>query len=113
MTFRARSYALLAAIVVLSVLLAGPGASALAKDWRIDTMDVLLDVQQNGDAVVDETVTFTFEGNYHYIARNIPTGNLDGLADMAVFDANGQSLPRVIRRGPSTPSRKATSSTSR
>jgi uncharacterized membrane protein len=96
MSSRARlwSYALLTAVVVVAALLATPGASALAKDWRIDTMDVLLDVQQNGDALVDETVTFTFEGNYHYIARNIPTGNLQGLTDIAVFDANGQSLPK-------------------
>jgi uncharacterized membrane protein len=96
MSSRARlwSYALLTVAVVLAALLATPGASALAKDWRIDTMDVLLDVQQNGDALVDETVTFTFEGNYHYIARNIPTGNLQGLSDIAVFDANGQSLPK-------------------
>ena len=32
-------------------------------------------MQQNGDVIVDETVTFSFQGNYHYMARNIPTGN--------------------------------------
>jgi uncharacterized membrane protein len=90
---RAWSYALLTAAVVLAALLAAPAASAQAKDWRIDRMDVLLDVQQNGDALVDETVTFTFEGNYHYVARGIPTVNLNGISDIQVYDANGQPLP--------------------
>ena len=82
------------ALVVLAALLAGPAATAQAKDWRIDTMDVLLDVQENGDVLVDEKVTFSFEGNYHFVARNIPTGNLEGLTDIEVRDASGQSLPK-------------------
>ncbi len=96
MSSRARiwSYALLVVVALFAALLAGPSASALAKDWRIDRMDVLLDVQQNGDVVVDETVTFAFEGNYHYVARNVPTGNLEGLSDIAVYDAKGQPLPK-------------------
>jgi uncharacterized protein (TIGR04222 family) len=78
----------------LLVLVAGPTAQAQAKDWRIDNMDVLLDVQQNGDVVVDEMVTFTFQGNYHYVGRNIPTQNTDGITDVEVRDANGALLPQ-------------------
>ena len=56
-------------------------------------MDVLLNVQQNGDVLVDETVTFNFTGNYHYVARDIPTQNLEGLTDILVRDASGAVLP--------------------
>jgi len=76
------------------VLLGGPTAEAAAKDWRIDNMDVVLDVQENGDVVVDETVTFTFSGNYHFVARDIPTENTDGLTDIEVRDATGAVLPK-------------------
>jgi hypothetical protein len=75
------------------VLLVGPTASAQAKDWRIDNMDVLLDVQQNGDVLVDETITFTFEGSYTYVGRLVPTGNMQGMSDISVRDANGAALP--------------------
>jgi uncharacterized protein (TIGR04222 family) len=75
------------------LVLAGPAAGAQAKDWRIDNMDVLLNVQQNGDLIADETVTFTFEGSYTYVGRAIPTQNTDGLTDIAVYDANGTPLP--------------------
>jgi uncharacterized protein (TIGR04222 family) len=85
---------LLVAVCALLVLFAGPAASAEAKDWRIDNMDVLLNVQQNGDLIVDETVTFTFEGNYHFVARDVPLGNFDGMTDIEVRDANGAVLPK-------------------
>ena len=84
----------LVAVRVPWALLAGPTASAAAKDWRIDNMDVLLDVQENGDVIVDEKVTFTFEGNYHFVGRYIPTENTDGITDMEVRDANGLLLPK-------------------
>jgi len=81
-------------LVLASLLLAAlvlPGA-ALAKDWRIDRMDVALDVQQNSDVLVTEDVTFTFVGPFTYVGRVIPTGNLDKLTDIQVFQ-NGQALP--------------------
>jgi uncharacterized protein (TIGR04222 family) len=85
--------ALLAVVCALVVVLIGPAASAQAKDWHIDNLDVLLDVQENGDVIVDEAVTFAFEGNYHYVARDIPTENTGGITDIEVRDANGAVLP--------------------
>ncbi len=82
------------------VLLAGPAAQAQAKDWRIDNMDVVLQVQDNGDVVADETVTFNFEGSFSYVGRMIPTQNTDGLTDIAVYDGNGNPLPEG--EGPGT-----------
>ncbi|MCE5252916.1 MAG: DUF2207 domain-containing protein [Actinomycetia bacterium] len=94
---RLRSLALPAiacAVLAFLAVLAGPAGSAMAKDWRIDNMDVLLDVQENGDVIVDETVTFTFEGNFRNVARDIPTTNTGGITDIEVRDANGVALPK-------------------
>ncbi|NLV72728.1 MAG: DUF2207 domain-containing protein [Actinobacteria bacterium] len=89
---RLRGLTLLAAVLTLVGVLAGPTETAAAKDWRIDSLDVLLDVQDNGDVLVDERVTFSFEGNYQYVARDIPTGNTGGITDVRVYDADGVPL---------------------
>ncbi len=70
-----------------------PPAFAQAKSWRIERMDTTLDVQKNSDVVVDETVTFVFQGTYHYVTRSIPTGNLESLDQLDVRQ-DGRSLPQ-------------------
>lgn len=92
--WRLWSLALLSLVLAFVAVLAGPAGPAAAKDWCIDNLEVLLDVQENGDVIVDEHVTFTFEGNYHYVARDIPTGNTGGITDIEVRDAHGALLPR-------------------
>jgi uncharacterized membrane protein YgcG len=85
------------ALLGLAVLLAAlafalaTGSAAQAKEWRIDNMDVALDVQKNGDVLVDETVTFIFSGSFSRVGRSIPTGNLDALKDISVSQ-NGVPL---------------------
>jgi len=69
------------------------GGFGRRKDWRIDNVDVVLAVQENGDVIVDETYTYTFEGNFHFVARDIPTTNFGGMADIEVRDANGAPVP--------------------
>ncbi len=83
---------LTAVTLALVVLLGFPGA-AEAKDWRIENMDVVLDVQEKGDVAVEETVTFAFEGPFTFVGRVIPTGNLEGIDDIKVFQDGGE-LPR-------------------
>ena len=92
-----RARAALTAVLGFAVLLAAlgfalaTGSAAQAKDWRIESMDVQLNVQQNGDVLVDETVTFAFSGSFSRVGRSIPTGNLDGLTDISVSQ-NGVPL---------------------
>jgi uncharacterized membrane protein YgcG len=84
-----------AALLLAAVLmLAGPAGQALAKSWYIDRMDVLLDVQENGDVLVTEEVTFTFEGTFSFVSRDIPTKNMGGISDFSVSDADGNPLPQ-------------------
>jgi uncharacterized protein (TIGR04222 family) len=93
---------LLAVLCVFTLLVALPTAHALAqpKEWRIDNLDAAINVQTSGDAVVDETVTFYFSGNYHFVSRVIPTDNTDGLTDIRVSDQNGNELSQG--NGPGT-----------
>jgi uncharacterized protein (TIGR04222 family) len=86
--------ALLVSLVVAALILLAPASPALAKDWNIGFMDTTLDVQKNGDVIVDEKVTFNFQGNYHYVSRDIPTSNLNGLKDIKVYDGSGNELPQ-------------------
>ncbi|MCX8032403.1 MAG: DUF2207 domain-containing protein [Thermoleophilia bacterium] len=90
----------LVAVALAALFLVGfPSAAAQAKDVRIQTMDVTLAVQENGDVVVDEKVTFYFEGNYHFVARDIPAQNTEGITDIAVYDESGAPLPRGDQPG--------------
>lgn len=85
--------------VLTALLLLIPAAAAEARSWRIDSMDVVLDIQKNSSILVEETVTFTFEGSYSYVGRVIPTRNLESLTDIEVWQ-DGRLLPQGT--GPGT-----------
>ncbi len=86
--------ALLAALFAMAFLFLAPASPAQAKDWSISNDDTVLDIQKNGDVIVDEKVTFVFSGNYHYVSRDIPMGSLNGFADLKVYDQDGKELPQ-------------------
>lgn len=94
---RAAAAAALVLITVAWTLLTWAPA-AEAKSWRIDAMDVTLDVQESGDALVSEDVTFNFEGSFSYVARVIPTDALEGIEDIQVLQ-EGKPLPRGTEPG--------------
>ena len=68
--------ALACALVVLPATAPAAGqlaaAAEQAKSWTIDSLNVVLEVQENGDVVADETFAYTFIGNYHFVERNVP-----------------------------------------
>jgi len=80
-------------VTIASLLTLVPAASAQAKSWSIDSMDVVLDIEKNGSLLVEETVTFRFEGSFSYVGRVIPTANLESLSDIEVLQ-DGRLLPR-------------------
>ena len=91
-----RTAGALALAVVL--LLTCTVAPAQAKDWRIESMDVVLDVGPKGDVDVSEEVTFRFEGAFSFVGRVIPTDNLDGIEDVRVSQ-DGAPLPEGTEPG--------------
>ena len=94
---RAAATAVLVLITVAATLLTWAPA-AEAKSWRIDAMDVTLDVQESGDVLVSEDVTFNFDGSFSYVARVIPTDALEGIEDIQVLQ-DGKPLPRGTEPG--------------
>jgi len=85
-------------LLVVTVVLLASAPPADAKSWRIDAMDVTLDVQDSGDVRVSEDVTFTFEGSFSYVARVIPTDALEGIEDVQVLQ-DEKPLPRGTEPG--------------
>lgn len=67
-------------------------APAQAKDWRIESLDVVLDVQPDSRVFVTERITFAFEGSFSFVGRVIPTDYVDSLGDVQVFQ-DGVALP--------------------
>ncbi len=80
-------------VTIAGLLTLVPAATAQAKSWSIDSMDVVLDIEKNGSLLVEETVTFRFEGSFSYVGRVIPTANLESLSDIEVLQ-DGRLLPR-------------------
>lgn len=80
-------------LAMTALLFLCSGGVAEAKSWQIEAMDVLLDVQKDGSVLVEETVTFRFEGPFSYVARVIPTRNLESLSDIQVLK-DGKPLPQ-------------------
>ena len=75
-----------------AVALVAQPVPAEAKEWRIEAMDVTLDVQTSGDVLVSEDVTFAFVGSFSYVARVIPKDTLEGITDVQVLQ-DGRPLP--------------------
>ncbi|MBU2600911.1 MAG: DUF2207 domain-containing protein [Actinobacteria bacterium] len=82
----------LAALCVVAALCLIVASPAQAKDWRIDSLDVTLDVQPDSRVLVTEKITFTFEGSYSFVGRLIPTGKVDSIGAVEVF-RDGTALP--------------------
>jgi len=90
--FVLRLFAVLGLIAVLLCLAVRFPEAAQAKEWRIERMNVVLDVRPDSDVRVTETVTFRFSGQFNFVARVIPLVNLDGLLDIEVRK-DGVELP--------------------
>ncbi len=93
-----RGIALLVSFLVFGLLAALCAGPAQAKEWRIERMDVLLDVQENSDVLVSESVSFAFTGQFSFVTRFIPLVNLDDLTDIRV-SRDGVELPRGTQPG--------------
>jgi len=68
---------------------------AVAKSWYFDQFNV--DVTVNPDASFDvvEEHTYVFDGNFHWVIRDILKRQLASIKDIVMTDENGQPLPQV------------------
>jgi hypothetical protein len=65
-------------VLLTSLFLASPALAA--KTYRADRFDVQIDLQENGSAIITETIEFYFEGgDFTYAFRNISATETDGV----------------------------------
>ena len=57
---------------LLATVLALAASSAAAKSWRVSDFQDTITVNPDGSALVNETITLAFEGEWHGIQRSIP-----------------------------------------
>ncbi|MBP3892622.1 MAG: DUF2207 domain-containing protein [Atopobiaceae bacterium] len=71
-------FGVFACIVALFVALALPARVALAWDYSIDSVDIDATVQTDGTLSVQESRLFDFDGSYHGVYWNLPSGTYNG-----------------------------------
>ena len=71
-------FGVFACIVALFALLALPARVALAWDYSIDSVDIDATVETDGTVEVQESRLFDFDGSYHGVYWNLPSGTYNG-----------------------------------
>src|SRR5688500_15867082 len=84
-----RKLSLLFLILLVSLFIATPVFAA--KSYYAERFDVLIDIQENGSAIITETVEFRFEGDpFTFAFREIPATETDGIT---FLDASMDGVP--------------------
>ena len=82
-----------ACLAVWAVIPTAGAQETQLKSWAIERLDVVLDVQENGDVIADETFTYLFTGSFHWIERGVPVDAGEGIDSIEVRDGQGALLP--------------------
>ena len=73
-----RKLSLFLIILLVSLFVTNPALAA--KSYRAERFDVLIDIQENGSAIITETVEFRFEGDpFTFAFREISAAETDGV----------------------------------
>jgi len=100
------AFAVIAIVLVTVIAALAPSAEAQSalqlKSWSIDSGDIVLEVLENGDVVADETWTYDFSGNYHWIEKEILADAGEGIADIEVRGPDGTALIESYSDEPGT-----------
>ncbi|MGE5561190.1 MAG: DUF2207 family protein [Chloroflexota bacterium] len=87
-----RVAAILALVTVLTAALTAPAvatSASAARRFRWEHLNVDIEVQPDGSAIITEEQRIAFEGPYSFVNRVIPLRRLQGISDIAVGDENG------------------------
>ena len=90
---------ILASLIVLTTSLLFSGPALAAKSYYAERFDVQVDIQENGSAVVTETVEFHFEGDpFAFAFREISATETDGITFLEA-SMDGKPMPRGTGAG--------------
>ncbi len=82
-----RSFGIL--LLFLSIF---PGSKASARSYDIIEYDVQIEINQNGDAVFGERITYNFSGGFEGVLRNIDIDGTDGYDKLKIYTEEGGNL---------------------
>ncbi len=84
-----RKLSLLLIVLLVSLFVASPVLAA--KSYHAERFDVLIELQENGSAIITETVEFRFEGDpFTFAFREISATETDGIT---FLDASMDGVP--------------------
>ncbi len=92
MLSRARSCRWLSAMLVAMLAIALMPCLALADDYSIDQVSIEATVSQDGSVSVGEARTFDFDGSFHGVYWEIPTGTYKGRDIETTIDSVGELI---------------------
>jgi len=73
-------------------LFIGTSLKGAEKSWDFEKWQVDIEINKDGTFLVKEKQTFNFQGNFHWIKRDILKQRLRKITDVAVFDESGREL---------------------
>jgi len=73
-------------------LFIGAHLKGAEKSWDFERWQVDIEINKDGTFLVKEKQTFNFQGNFHWVKRDILKQRLRKITDVAVFDESGREL---------------------
>ncbi len=84
------SLAILLGVIILPVFTFA--AESGERSWEFEKFDVAIQINKDASFDVAETQTINFQGNFHFITRNILKRRLDKITDIKVVDEDGDKM---------------------
>lgn len=80
-------------LIILGLFLFINSASkAAGKSWDFEKWQVDIEINEDGTFLVKEKQTFNFQGNFHWVQRDILKQRLRKITEVAVFNESGREL---------------------
>lgn len=80
-------------LTLLLVFFLSPFLNAYGNDryYDVSQFKMAVDIQENGDALVSEEITYDFSGNFNGILRDIDSNRTDGVENIEIFVWEGET----------------------
>ncbi|HZJ82590.1 MAG TPA: DUF2207 domain-containing protein, partial [Clostridia bacterium] len=79
-------------ILIIILLLPSLNVKADNRSYYINNYDMTIEVQPNGDAIIEERLTYDFSGDFNGVLRDIDIDRTDGVTDLKIYVQEGNDL---------------------
>ncbi|MEW8956017.1 DUF2207 domain-containing protein [Clostridium sp.] len=81
-----RKNTLIISLILLFIcFIPGVWAYGDSKDYKVSQYNMSIDIKENGDAYVEEDITYDFKGDFNGVLRNIDRDRTDGVNNIKIF----------------------------